>query len=197
MRTKLLLQDMRNVEGNNLLEAKKNFERAGYFFMSSTWVQSVMVDLTVLKENPEEVQAFVETCRFSENLAEQRTKLWREVFGAVKDKFFCAFEEAISEDEKNVFEGIQTLRNILAHSRVSTGKSYLLHAPQNANRLRRVMRTCRVISDPNEELKPDVIKLDLANEEICASWDNILNKTGDEIFPRLSESINVPLAKIC
>ena len=37
------------VKGTVMIDAKKNFERSGYLFMSTAWVQSVMVDLTLLK----------------------------------------------------------------------------------------------------------------------------------------------------
>lgn len=182
--------------GDMMLEAKINFERAGYLFMSSAWVQSVMVDLTLLKENPNSVQVFCKDGKFPGELSKQRVELWKLPFGSVKKRFFIAFYRSVSEEERRVFEGIQTLRNILAHSRVSIGKGYLLHAPQDENRFRRVEKTTSIKPRQGTDYLLKVIKIELARDDIFTSWENVLTNVSEKILPRLSAEIDVEFSKL-
>ncbi|HCI07480.1 MAG TPA: hypothetical protein DE314_09020 [Sulfitobacter sp.] len=75
------------VKGTVMIDAKKNFERSGYLFMSTAWVQSVMVDLTLLKNNPDEIEYFKENTAFSEQLGKKRKRCWKDDFSFIKRIF--------------------------------------------------------------------------------------------------------------
>ena len=185
------------VKGTVMIDAKKNFERSGYLFMSTAWVQSVMVDLTLLKNNPDEIEYFKENTAFSEQLGKKRKRCWKDDFSFIKKNFFLAFENIITEDEKEIFDNVHVLRNILAHSRGSTGKGYLLHVPRNQKAWDLILETVKIESNSSDDGDSGVIKMDFSNENIYKSWENVLGAVYEGPFPRLAEITNIPLANIC
>ena len=100
-------------------------QRAGEFFMYSIWLQGQMSDLIILNQSKHIIPDFIANpSQVPNQMSTKRAKYWEMSFLSVKNEFVETF--TLSDQHKNDLNAIYHLRNAIAHSHVSMGRSYLL-----------------------------------------------------------------------
>lgn len=183
---------------NNLPTPAKNMMWAGFFFMSTTWIQSQMVNLIILNKNRHLIDEFVSTPEVIPlEFRDIRLLYWEKMFFSIKNEFVSEFKEQLSEEDELYIERVYHLRNMLAHAQVSQGRDHLFYRPAGGDeKEKRFLEIMNIVPGP-DSASPISIVLDFNNKGIFERTNYYIERVGVEIMERLATTLGIPHYQIC
>lgn len=175
--------------------AEINVQRAGEFFMHTIWLQGQMSDLIILNRNTGIISEFIDNpSQIPSLMSAERVKYWEQEFHSVKNEFTETF--TISDQHKSDLDTVYHLRNAIAHSHVSMGRSYLLYRPARGGRQEREIISTLGLSAVEGQSDPLMLKLSFDNEDQYLNDFNRIKRLDEECFKTIATNIGIPQSRI-
>lgn len=175
--------------------AEINVQRAGEFFMYSIWLQGQMSDLIILNRNKNIIPEFIDNpSQVPSQMSEERAKYWEKQFRSVKTEFTETF--TLSAQHKNDLDAVYHLRNAIAHSHVSMGRSYLLYRPARGEKQEQEIVSTLGLSPVEGQSNPLMLKLSFDNEDEYMNDFNRIKRLDEECFKVIATSVGIPQSRI-
>lgn len=175
--------------------AEINVQRAGEFFMYSIWLQGQMSDLLILNRNPDIIPEFSDNpSQVPRLMSAERVKYWEQQFLSVKTEFITTF--TLSDQHKNDLDAIYYLRNAIAHSHVSMGRSYLLYRPARGEKQEQDIISTLYLSPVEGQSDPLMLKLSFDNDEQYMNDFNRIKRLDEECFNSIANYIGISQSRI-
>lgn len=163
--------------------------------MYSIWLQGQMSDLIVLNQNKHIISEFIENSSKVPNaISEGRAKYWEKQFLEVKKDFLATF--TISDQHKNDLDTIYHLRNAIAHSHVSMGRSYLLYRPARGEKHEKEILSTLGLLAVKGESGPLMLKLSFDNDDEYMNDFNRIKRLDEDCFKTIATNIGIPQSRI-
>ncbi len=176
---------------------EKNFNRAGYFFICTVWIQSQLSDLIILKKNPHLVEEFVANpAQIPTVMGQQRIILWQKMFAKIVEEFENLFKNEISAQCSKDLQTIMHLRNAIAHAHVSLGRPYLLYRPDSQPKLDQIVSDLQVIVPSNDVHDPIVLKLNFSDEKIYNQNFDAITRLDQQHLRSIAELIGISHSRV-
>lgn len=171
------------------INAQRHMFYSGHLLVLSIWIQNVMTDLVIVKEDQSILESFSLLDSDKEEFAEKRIEYWQKSFPDIKNKFAELFPE-YSEKYKEDIELLQHLRDFLAHARYSLKFPMIRYQPTKNRRdlEKKVSTLTNVPYDDGQTF----LKLEMTDENY-EKFFNFLMKFENVIFPEIAAELNVNL----
>lgn len=174
-------------------DVEKNIYRAGHFFICTIWVQSQMASLIILNRNPKLIDAFNKDPKeLPDTIAAQRMEWTKKSLGNVMGEFEKDFAKHINDQFDKDLKTVLHLRNAIAHSHVSLGRSFMLYRPDSDTRLAKIEAEMKVIRRDGELANPPVLKLDFSNDKIYSHNFEAIKRLDEQHLRSIADCIGVP-----
>lgn len=175
--------------------AEVNVQRAGEFFMYSIWLQGQMSDLIILNRNAHIIPEFIDNpSQVPSVMSEERSRYWEKQFHSIKKEFLETF--TISDQHKNDLDAIYHLRNAIAHSHVSMGRSYLLYRPARGEKQEQEIVSTFGLSPVEGQSDPLMLKLSFDNDVEYVNEFNRIKRLDEDCFKTIATNIGIPQSRI-
>ncbi|WP_276366148.1 hypothetical protein [Chryseolinea sp. H1M3-3] len=163
----------------NLYTNNKTFQRAGEILIRSIWLEKRLIDLILLKNNPEFEKDF-NTGTISPKHASLRLDWHKNTFAFIIDKFLPEFPEVEKKDKQHVenLYALNEIRDFISHADFSYHRENILFVTKSVSRLAKF----DALTFPTKAGDDDGTRvLNLNNEknfeQICAildDWEKII-----------------------
>lgn len=180
--------------------AHKNLMRAGELFMYSVWLQKQMVDLLILKRNPEIISEFIDDYIAKDTIPKimsvRRVKYWEMNFGSILKVFKDEFVTILEESEIKDLDIIYQIRNAIAHSYVSIAREYLLFHPSGGEKKENEIINTFGLVTSDLTTKPIILKLEFSKDERYLEIFSIIKRIDEICFKKISNILEIPHSRI-
>lgn len=170
-------------------ESQKHMFYSGHILVLMIWIQNVMADLVILKEDNSILESF--SLDNSERIEFQNKRLeyWQKSFPDIKRKFAELFPMHYEKYQEDI-ETLQHLRDFFAHARYSLKFPMIRYQPTKSRKdlEQKVSQLTNLPYDENQTF----MKIEM-NEENYERLFNSLMKFENVIFPEIALEMNVNL----
>jgi len=161
---------------------------AGHLLVLMIWVQNVMTDLIIVKEDESILDSFnYESERIE--FRDKRIEYWQKSFPEIKKKFIELFP-SISERHSDKLLQLQHIRDFFAHARYSL-KFPLIRYQPTATR-RDLVEKVSILTKVPYSSENTFLKVELTEEKYNEIYD-FLMIFENEIFPEIGEQLNIDI----
>ena len=164
--------------------------------MCTLWLQSQMADLLILNMDKTLVEELMnDSSRIPQRMMKARFQYMRKNFDIVLTEFKKAFKAVLSCVDIRDLEKIKLLRDMIAHSHVSVKRQFLLHRPNNQNKLEHIKRKFELEEIPDRSDPPQV-KLDFGNDDRFLKDFELIKRIDEDCFPRVAKHVGISHSRI-
>lgn len=169
-------------------------ERAGHVLILCLWIEKRLVDLILLKNNPQYIDLINKSDFFPESYTKLRKDLWEKDFKEIKEVFIRSFVP--SKDWVDRLEWIYHSRNLIGHGQVSLYREYLLYRPDtNRNPIEKLFKIFEIENRENG-VGSGVILLRLSDDKIYAKILDVLTEFDEKYLRYEAEKLRINYEKI-
>jgi len=172
-------------------DEQKHLGMAGHLLVLMVWVQNVMSNLIILKQNPEMLRDFQEK-KTNTDYGEKRIEYWQKSFGQVKRAFVQTFPEIV-ETYGNDLNQLQHLRDFFAHARYSLKSEIIFYQPSKSRR--DLQEKVEILTKHPFDEDQTFMKVKMNGEKYHEIFQELM-KFENEIFPKVAEQLDIDLNRL-